>query len=201
MEIGCQPGPVWLGMVPLGAVPRQWPHRSRSRVICDQWSIGFASGSMVDGELIVTTGSDQDSLAALQCLTGETVKYDPVLGWACGSDQDTSDWNALQNVPADLADGDDTLSETEVEHYVWNAAVDLPSEQRTWGPISSPLRLPEFDMITYNAQTSLFDCQPFTSLLDMDGDGAWVRWIVMMPIPMSVIKYRSDCDGFCFRGL
>ena len=42
-------------------------------------------------------------------------------------DNDTTDWNALMNVPADIADGDaDTvLTESEVENYVVNGGLDF----------------------------------------------------------------------------
>ena len=96
MAISCQPGQVlaWNGAT-WGCAQDNGLTEAEVESFVTNGPLDFASGSMVDGELIVTTGSDQDSLAALQCLNGETVKYDPVLGWACGSDQDTSDWNAL----------------------------------------------------------------------------------------------------------
>ena len=110
----------------------------------------------------------------------------------------------FQNVPADLADGDDTLSETEVEHYVWNAAVDLPSGTTHMGAnLVAASNCTDGDMITYNAQTGLFDCQPFTSLLDMDGDGA-LGWVDCDDADPNVGDQSTDqdCDGFfVFRGL
>jgi len=37
------------------------------------------------------------------------------------------DWSAIQNVPADLVDGDDILTEAQVEGFITNAPIDLPA--------------------------------------------------------------------------
>ena len=43
----------------------------------------------------------------LSCQNGDVAKYDSVLGWQCDIDSDTTDWAAINNIPADLANGDD----------------------------------------------------------------------------------------------
>ena len=52
---------------------------------------------------------------------------DAVLGLTRDIDSDTSDWNALTNIPADIADGDDdtTLTESDVEDFITNGPIDL----------------------------------------------------------------------------
>ena len=74
------------------------------------------------GGLSILTEGNSETLSGLACQNGDVAKYDTLLGWQCDVDDDTTDWTALSNVPADLADGDhDTvLSESDVENHVTN---------------------------------------------------------------------------------
>ena len=56
----------------------------------------------MNGFDLLTTADQGETLADLSCQSGELAKYDVVLGWQCDLDNDTSDWNALSNVPAGL---------------------------------------------------------------------------------------------------
>ena len=53
-------------------------------------AIDLAQGSMVAGDTIVTTATDQDTLRDLSCQTGDVPKWDTVLNeWTCGVDSDS----------------------------------------------------------------------------------------------------------------
>ena len=50
-------------------------------------ALDLYAGSTMNGEGLVTTSTDQDSLAGLACNSGDIVKYDSVLGlWFCDND-------------------------------------------------------------------------------------------------------------------
>ncbi len=155
-------------------------------------AIDLNSGTTIGGMDILTV--DNDSLANLSCLNdGDVPVWDSSLGWGCdtvagstlsesdvefyvtngaldlangttlagnailtAADTLTPDWNDIQNVPAGFADGidDDTqLSETEVENYVTNDAIDLHADTTIGGQpiggsgssLSSPVWLGETD--------------------------------------------------------
>ena len=86
------------------------------------------------------TTTDSDTLAALSCAPGEIARFvGPTGGWACDAETVTTTlpWSAVTGIPGDLADGDqdtDTqLSETQVETYVTNAAINLAAGSTTGG--------------------------------------------------------------------
>lgn len=75
-------------------------------------AIDLNAGTTIGGSAILTTITDSDTLAALGCSDGQVAKYNTISSsWSCAADIDT--------------DTDTQLSESQVETYVTNGAIDL----------------------------------------------------------------------------
>jgi hypothetical protein len=78
-----------------------------------------------------TTNPNTDTLAAMSCLNGQIARYSTANTnqWVCDEETVTSSlsWNAITDIPADIADGDQDsqLTEQQVEGFITNAALDL----------------------------------------------------------------------------
>ena len=182
--------------------------------------IDLASGSTMGGVDILTANDLGDTLADLSCQDGELPKYDSVLGWQCGIDfdtadwntltnvpsgfadgvdNDTSDWNALANIPADIADGDDDsqLSDAEVDAYVSNGALDLAVGSSVGGRtlVGNP-GCADGEFLSWNASAAEWDCTNLSNLLDADNDGipSWEDCDDSDPSSSSKVD-DEDCDG------
>ncbi len=132
-------------------------------------ALDFAAGSTMDGSGLVTVATDQDSLAdlGLSCSNGDVAKWDSGLSeWVC--DVDSSDWSILQNIPADIADGDgDTLASLSC----------------------NPGEVAYFDGASWA-------CMTVTGLFDMDQDGVPSWDDCDDNDPSSTVKADDlDCDG------
>lgn len=89
------------------------------------------------------------------------------------------DWNNIANVPSDITDGDANtqLSESEVENFVVNGALNLAAGTTIDGNIvvSSPPSCTDGQILSFQGATSTWTCIDFASVIDQDGDGilAW----------------------------
>lgn len=81
-------------------------------------AIDLDANTTIGGSAILTTITDSDTLAALGCSDGQVAKYNAISSsWSCATDVDT----------------DTQLSESEVETYITNGAIDLNSSTTIGG--------------------------------------------------------------------
>ncbi len=157
-------------------------------------AIDLAAGSTVGSDLIVTSSTDQDTVRDLNCQNGDIPKWDAFLGqWGC--DIDNADWSVLTNIPADIADGDDKLSESEVEGFITNGGINLDASSTIGGKTfltSSNCNNGEF--LTYN--NGNWSCTSLNNVLDADGDGS-LAWDDCDDNDASIGSNTNDkdCDG------
>ncbi len=148
-------------------------------------ALNFAAGSTMDGSELVTTVTDQDSMASLglSCINDDVAKWDSVsLQWYCATDE--------------------KLSEADVENYVTNGSLDLSASTTLNGatiltsadPTIQSISCAQGEVLSYDSGS--WTCTSFQSLLDSDGDGvmAWNDCDDSDPLRLSKVN-DNDCDG------
>ena len=88
-------------------------------------------------------------------------------------------WNDIQGVPADLQDGDNdtVLTESEVEQFVKNDAMDLHEDTTIGGKmvVTSPPTCSDGQILSFTQSSNSWTCIDFSTIIDQDSDGilAW----------------------------
>jgi hypothetical protein len=155
----------------------------------------LASGTTMDGSVLTTELSDRDSFSDLgfSCQTGDIPKWDGS-EWQC--DIDINDFSDLQNIPAGLLDGDNVLSEQDVENYIINDALSLSADTTLNGEELVAISGCTSGQVLYNDNGN-WVCKDFLSLLDNDSDG-FLAWNDCDDDDSSVLSNAddADCDGY-----
>ena len=110
------------------------------------------------------------------------------------------DWSNIQSIPSDIQDGDDdtTLTESQVEQFVNNDAIDLHEETTLGGKmvVTSPPSCSDGQILSFTESTNSWTCIDFSTIIDQDSDGilAWNDCSDADPNKGSKIN-DQDCDG------
>ena len=110
--------PVWLG-VTVGTDPQMTPLQEID-------AVGFAiraKGAETAGLSALSLSSGD--LDCTGCVTESELDFDPATQSELGAAVAAIDWSVLTSVPADIADGDDVLSELQVENFINDEAINL----------------------------------------------------------------------------
>jgi|GEM_PF-1701323 len=112
----------------------------------------------------------------------------------------TLSWNQLDSssIPAGLSDGDDVLSESDVETMVTNGALDLANNTTVDGEmiVTTPPSCLDGQILSYDAASGFWNCIDFSNIIDQDGDGilAW-NDCDDGDATLLAIANDADCDG------
>lgn len=160
-------------------------------------ALELASGSSMDGSTIVTEITDRDSFSDLgfSCQIGEIPKWDGST-WQCDIDLDsTHSFADLDNIPPGLSDGDDFLSEQDVEHFITNDALSLSKDTTLNGQDLVAVSGCTSGQVLYNDNGN-WTCKDFISLLDNDSDGV-LAWSDCDDNDSTALSSTNDndCDG------
>ena len=129
------------------------------------------------------------------CQMGDIPKWDGS-DWQCDIDLDsTHSFADLENIPSGLSDGDDVLSEQDVENFITNDALSLSEGTTLNGQDLVAISGCTSGQVLYNDNGN-WTCKDFISLLDNDGDGilAWSDCDDNDSTALSSTN-DNDCDG------
>jgi len=110
-------------------------------------------------------------------------------------------WSQLNpsTIPAGLQDGDDVLSESDVETMVTNGALDLATNTTVNGEliVTTPPNCLDGQILSYDAASGLWNCIDFSNIIDQDGDGI-LAWNDCDDYDGSLLAIANDadCDGY-----
>ena len=110
-------------------------------------------------------------------------------------------WSQLNpsTIPAGLQDGDDVLSESDVETMVTNGALDLATNTTVNGEliVTTPPNCSDGQILSYDAASGLWNCIDFSNIIDQDGDGI-LAWNDCDDNDGSLLALANDadCDGY-----
>jgi hypothetical protein len=155
--------------------------------------LNLASNSQVNGANILTQ--------PLVCNNGEVLIYQGT-GWVCGVDTDTTltapevqqmielmslNLASLQVNGGDVLTTDSTIS--------WNQITDVPTEVLESSDTLADLNCLDGEIITSNG--GIWECAPFDTVIDADGDGAltWNDCDDNDALLLSQLQ-DGDCDGY-----
>ena len=109
-------------------------------------------------------------------------------------------WSQINpaTLPSGLQDGDDVLSESDVETMVTNGALDLATNTTVNGEIivTTPPNCLNGQTLSYDAASGLWNCIDFSNIIDQDGDGI-LAWNDCDDNDGSLLAQvnDADCDG------
>ena len=154
--------------------------------------VNLASGSQVNGASILTQPST--------CNNGEVLIYQGT-GWVCGTDTDTTltaqeVQQMIELMSLNLAslqvNGADVL--TTNSSISWSQITDVPTEILESSDTLSELQCDDGEIITSNGGN--WECSPFDTVIDYDGDGV-LTWNDCDDENPSLLAQNEDddCDG------
>jgi hypothetical protein len=140
--------------------------------------ISLHQDTTLNGEEILTLGTDSDTLADISCSDGDVPKWDEVTTqWSCGLDKDTL---------ADLNCDDGDIAKWNATSNQWYCSPD------TMGALNCN----DGEFAQYNASQEIWNCIDLQEIFDVDGDGilSWSDCDDTDPTALSQLN-DNDCDG------